>query len=49
MLLVFFVYLIYALQDGRTALYYAAWKGHSEIVRILLEANAGIDIQEKVI
>ena len=37
------------LQDGRTALVLAALKGHSEIAHMLVEANAGIDIQNMVI
>ena len=35
-------------QDGRTALYYAAWKGHNEVVSLLVEAHADINLPRKV-
>ena len=31
-----------------TSLIYAAWKGHSEILRLLLEAKADPNLQRKV-
>ena len=30
--------------DGRTALWWAACKGHIEIVNVLVEAGAGVDV-----
>ena len=33
---------------GVTALHYAAWKGHSETVKLLLTAGAATDIRDKV-
>ena len=35
-------------QDGFTALHVAADKGHCETVRMLLEAKAGVNIQNNV-
>ena len=35
-------------QDGTTALCYAAMKGHSEIVRYLAEAEADVDLPDEV-
>jgi ankyrin repeat protein len=36
------------LQDGATALHYAASKGHEGVVEALLQAACNADIQEKV-
>ena len=38
----------FPIKVGETALYYAAWKGHSKIAILLVEANADIDQQNKV-
>ena len=40
--------LIYHTQDGETALYYACWKGHSQIVALLAQASADMNQQNKV-
>ena len=31
-----------------TSLYCAAWQGHNEIVRVVIEAEADLNIQQKV-
>ena len=36
------------LQGGKTALIWASYEGHSEIISLLLKAGARTDIQEKV-
>ena len=35
-------------QDGRTALYYAAWNGHTSVVSLLVEAHADLNLPKKV-
>ena len=35
-------------QDGRTALYYAAWNGHTHVVSLLVEAHADLNLPKKV-
>ena len=35
-------------QDGGTALYYASRNGYGEVVRVLLAANATVNIQNEV-
>ena len=35
-------------QDGRSALYWAAFKGYTEIVQQLVKAGANLDLQNKV-
>ena len=37
------------LQDGRTPLYIASWKGHGAVVKLLLQQHADISISKKVI
>ena len=37
------------MQDGRTAVLYAALYGHSNVVNLLINANADINLPEKVI
>jgi hypothetical protein len=37
-----------ALQDGRTVLHIAAVKGMTEVITVLLAANATLDIQDNV-
>ena len=41
------VSIIISTQSGGTALFYAGWKGRSEVVKLLLGAGA-IDIPDKV-
>ena len=36
------------IQEGRTALYYASWKGHMAVVRLLLKEKVDISICKKV-
>ena len=45
-IIVLFLYIIY--QDGATALIYASNKGQKEVVQLLLDHVAGIDIKSKV-
>ena len=40
--------IFFASQDGKTPILYAAWKGHHEVVGLLLEAKADLNLQEKV-
>ena len=35
-------------QGGRTALYFAAWKGHNEVVSLLVESHADINLPDQV-
>ena len=35
-------------QDGDTCLMWAAWKGHVDVVRLLVELKADIDASRKV-
>ena len=37
------------LQDRWTALYWAAFKGHIEVVKMLVKYGAAVDIRDKVI
>ena len=39
---------MFSYQDGRTALYMAAGKGHVEVVTFLVNAGADLHIQNKV-
>ena len=39
---------MFIIQGGRTALAWAAYKGHEEIVDVLLKAGAKLDVQDKV-
>ena len=36
-------------QDGMTPILYAAWKGHYEIIRLLVEVKADLNLQQKVL
>ena len=38
----------YVSQDGRTALMWACWEGHSDAACILITAGAQVDLQDKV-
>ena len=40
--------LFFVFQDGKTSLYCAAWKGHNDIVHLLIEAKADLNLQKKV-
>ena len=40
---------MFIIQDGLTALARAAYKGHEQVVDVLLKAGAKPDIQDKVI
>jgi len=35
-------------QDGKTALHLAAEHGHTNVVQLLIEAQADLDLQDKV-
>ena len=35
-------------QDGRSALYWAALKGHTEVIQLLVKAGANLDLQDEV-
>ena len=35
-------------QSGETALYWAAWRGDVDIVQILINFHAAVDIRDKV-
>ena len=37
------------MQDGRTVIWYAALYGHSDVVNLLINANADINLPDKVI
>ena len=37
-----------SLQDGTTSLIWACWKGHAEVVKILVSAGAHVNDQDKV-
>ena len=39
---------MYSYKDGYTALMRAAYNGHGEVVRLLVEAEASLDIQDSV-
>lgn len=45
---VILIILVLALQDGLTALMVAAQEGHTEIVRVLLQSGAAVNVQNKV-
>ena len=36
------------LQDGETALYRAAMRGHAEVIKVLVDYGAAVDIRDKV-
>ena len=36
------------LQDGLTALYYAARNGHNDVVSLLVDAHADVNLPQKV-
>ena len=40
--------LLLSLKDGYSALMLASWKGHTEIVKHLVEAKASLDLQSPV-
>ena len=48
MLSVLYYCIVYYAQDGETALYYACWKGHSQIVALLAQASADMNQQNHV-
>ena len=37
-----------SLQDGWSALMLASWKGHTDAVKCLIEANSAVNLQSKV-
>ena len=48
-MLIIKVYIIHhILQSGSTPLHMASWKGHKEVVNILLEAGSNRNIQNSV-
>lgn len=36
------------LQDGKTCLHVAVWRGHENVVRILVDAGADVNIPDSV-
>ena len=36
------------LQEGRTAVYYASWKGHTAVLHLLLKEKADVNICKEV-
>ena len=38
----------FVLQDGRSPLYVASWKGHLDVVKTLIEAGANINQAQRV-
>ena len=40
--------LIIHVQDGQTALYIASWRGHMEVMQLLLQKHADIRISKRV-
>ncbi len=39
---------LFCIQNGGTALHVASYNGHCEVVGVLLEANADVNIEDKV-
>ena len=39
---------MFIIQNGRTALTAAAQEGHEQVVKVLLKAEAKLDVQDKV-
>ena len=39
---------MFIIQDGWTVLARAAYKGHEQVVEVLLKAGAKLDVQDKV-
>ena len=37
-----------SMQDGTTAISYAAMEGHSDVVQLLIQSNADVDLPDKV-
>ena len=46
--LILLQYFSVCVQEGRSAIYFAAWNGHHEIVCDLIQANANVNLQDKV-
>ena len=42
-------HLLYTPQDGCTAVYQASFEGHSQVVELLTNAGAVVDIQDEVV
>ena len=40
--------LLLSLQDGQTALFYAASRGHTDTVKMLVDYGAAVDFRDKV-
>ena len=43
-----YMYPVYVFLDGRTAVMFAAQNGHSDVVGLLIDAKADLDLQNKV-
>lgn len=40
--------MVYSIQEGRTALCLASWRGHADIVRLLIKGGADVNICAQV-
>ena len=48
LVLICIIFILFLLQEGRTALSLASYKGHSDTVRILVQRGANTDVQDEV-